>query len=161
MPEDKPQPNEVPKIEEEVKDTLKGVLGWVQKQKVRAADPTQKVSTAKPWGWVVGLVVAVLVFGALAFLAWKAWSKGREIAKLKHELDVNKEEARQKVVNAAIARDKERREKLESEARELEIKAVRLKGEIAAAETERVNTHKAIEAVTTWEDVDKIFDSRS
>lgn len=149
-------PEEEPKTVKEVEKTLDGILGWVQEKKAEAEDPKTTTTKSTPWGWVVGLVVAVLIFCALAFLAWRAWSKGREIAKLKHELDVKKEEERKAKINAELEKNKKQRKQLESKAVSITATVGKIKDEIKEAEDERRLAHKTIDEITSWEDVDKI-----
>lgn len=154
--EQPPIPKEEPKTVEEVTKTLDGILGWVQKKKAQAEDPQTNVTKKTPWGWVVGLVVAVLIFFALAFLAWRAWKKGREIAKLKHELDLKKEEERKVKINAQLEKNNKERRKLESRAVSLTASVDKIKADLHRAEEERRLAHKTIDEITSWEDVDKI-----
>ena len=157
MADDQPPiPEKEPKTVEEVTKTLDGILGWVQKKKAEAESPATNTTKASPWGWVVGLVVAVLIFFALAFLAWRAWSKGREIAKLKHELDLRKEEEEKAKVNAALEANNKKRRTLESKAASLTTTVARIKEDIKRAEDERTLAHSTIDEITSWEDVNKI-----
>ena len=71
---------------------IDGLLGWVQKQK----DKSEK--DGKPWSWILALIASLLVFLPLAFAAYGAWKKGREIAKLKHKIDVDEEAKRRERV---------------------------------------------------------------
>ena len=137
-----------------VKKTLDGILGWVEKRKSVAQQPISSTSTAKPWGWVLGIIAAVLIFLALAFAAWQAWKKGREIAKLKHELDKRREEERQARVNAELSKLSSEREKYEKEAEQIRERIQETKGGILKLEAERLTAHAKIDKVTKWEDVD-------
>lgn len=156
MPEDQLTPKEDSDPSENVRKTLDGILGWVQKKKVQATNPDSKVTKSSPWGWVVGLVAAVLIFFALAFLAWRAWKKGREIAKLKHQLDLKKEEEFKIKVNATIHANKKQRKQLESKAASLATTVKKIKNDLKKAEEERKLAHSTIDEITSWEDVDKI-----
>lgn len=147
---------EEPKTAEEIEKTLGGILGWVQKKKAEAEDPNTTATKSSPWGWVVGLVVAVLIFFALAFLAWRAWSKGREIAKLKHELDLRKEEEEKAKANAELEQNKKSRRVLESRATSVTAAVEKIKEDIKKAEGERKLAHETIDEITSWEDVNKI-----
>jgi Na+-transporting methylmalonyl-CoA/oxaloacetate decarboxylase gamma subunit len=151
VPEDKPKEKD-PK--DEIRETLEGILAAVQKKK-DAAKASGKAS--KPWGWVVGLVMAVLVFLALAFAAWSAWKKGREIAKLKHKIDVDEEKKKQARVDEQIATNEERRRVLAAEATILESEIADSKNKIKQLEKERIAANAKIDAVTSWEDVDHLL----
>lgn len=143
---------------ESVKKTLDGILGWIEQKKAVAQQPVSQTSTAKPWGWVLGLIAAVLVFLALAFAAWQAWKKGREIAKLKHELDKKKEEERQARVNAELSKLSSEREKYEKEAAAIKDRIEDTKKDLVKLEAERVAAHDKIDKVTKWEDVDRLME---
>jgi len=140
-----------------IKTTLDSVLKWIEEKKHAAKEPLAQTSTAKPWGWVLGLIAAVLVFVALAFAAWQAWKKGREIAKLKHERDKRLEEDRQAKVNAELAKlESERtRYKLESEDIKEDIKEI--DKTLEDMEKARLAIHEKIKNVTKWEDIDEII----
>lgn len=154
---DEPKKEEKPKevTAADLKDTLDGVLGWVQKEKAQAKDTGKGGS---PWGWVVGLILAAIIFFALAFVAWQAWKKGKEIAKLKHKIDVDEETKRQAEVDAKLTSLEEKRKRLEEDARTLTVEIEEAKTKVAKLETERREAHATIDAVTTWEDVDAILD---
>jgi hypothetical protein len=142
-----------PDPKEEIRKTLDGILAAVQKKK-DAAKVAGKSS--KPWGWVVGLILAVLVFIALAFAAWSAWKKGREIAKLKHKIDVDEEKKIQAETELKIALDEDLRKELEKEAIALKVTIDSDKKKIHRLEKERKAAHEKIDAVTSWEDVDAL-----
>lgn len=140
-----------------IKTALNSVLVWVEKRKTIAQQETTTATTAKPWSWVLGLVAAVLVFLALAFAAWQAWKKGREIAKLKHEIDKKKEEERKLKVNKELSG-------LESEivyydkiCGEIQKNIDIAKLKIVKLEDERKAVHEKIDKITKWEDIDLIL----
>ena len=138
-------PQEVPKLED-----FEGVLGWVQKEKEKSK------AEGKPWGWVMGLIAAVVVFIALAFAAYTAWKKGREIAKLKHKIDVDEEKKLQVEADAKISKLVLEKANLESEATQLWAKIIKTKAEITKVELERKKLNEKIDKITSWEDVDKL-----
>lgn len=131
-------------------EDLKGVLGWVQRKK------EDSKAKGKPWGWVMGLLAAVVVFIALAFAAYTAWKKGREIAKLKHKIDVDEEEKKQAEADAAIATVSTEVNSLKAKAVRLDIEINDAKAEIKTLEEARVLANKKIDSITSWEDVDNL-----
>jgi len=149
MPEEKEKKD--PK--EEVRKTLEGILAIVEKKKSEAKAAGD---TSKPWGWVVGLILAVLVFVALAFAAWQAWKKGREIAKLKHKIDTDEEKKKQAEINAEVAESEKKQKELEKEALTLKVKIDNNKNKIKWLEKERKEAHLKIDTVTSWEDLDNL-----
>ena len=144
-PEITPHPQEIPKL-----DDLKGVLGWVERKKEESKE------SGKPWGWVMGLLAAVVVFIALAFAAYTAWKKGREVAKLKHKIDVDEEKRKQAEANAEIAEFQGDRERLAHRASELHLEILATKSDIVKAELAREEAHSKIDRVSCWEDIDKL-----
>lgn len=139
---------------QEIKDKLDGILKWVQDQKDKAKETS---NSSSPWGWVLGLLASALVFLALAFVAWEAWKKGKEIAKLKHQVDVDEEQKRQAEINAKLTSLEDNRKKLEQEAATLADRVKDAKEDIATLEAERQLAHKKIDLVTSWEDVDALL----
>jgi cell division protein FtsL len=139
------QPQEVPKLED-----FKGVLGWVEKKKEKAK------AEGKPWGWVAGLIAAVLVFFALAYAAYTAWKKGREIAKLKHKIDVDEEKKKAAEADAKIEANLMEKTKLEAEAIKLESSIATDKADILNLEAERKKLNAKIDKVTSWEELDNL-----
>jgi len=141
-----PQPQELPKL-----DDIKGVLGWVEGKK----EESQK--EGKSWGWVMGLIMAVIVFIALAYAAYTAWKKGKEIAKLKHKIDVDEELKKQAEADAKIERNKVEVAGLQVEAARLENLIEESKKQIEKLEVERKAEHAKIDKITSWEDVDALL----
>jgi uncharacterized protein HemX len=159
MPDEQPKTD--PKKEEptdtDVKKTLDGVLGWVQKQKVKAEEKVTKNPKSKPWGWVLGLIMAVLVFVTLAIAAWQAWKKGKEVAKLKHKIDVNKEKEEQAKANALIAENEEERQTLEKEAEKIRGRIEDSEKKIEKLKEERDRKIIEINEVTDWDGLDNLI----
>jgi len=141
-----PQPQEIPKLED-----FEGVLGWVQKKK------EESKASGKSWSWLIGLLAAVVVFIALAYAAYTAWKKGREIAKLKHKIDVDEEEKIQAEIDAKKLHPLSNRiNELAEKAKKLEAKVEKGKEEIRKLEEERKKLNNKIDKITSWEDVDSL-----
>jgi hypothetical protein len=161
--------------QKQIEDALQGILGWVQQQKEGAkepvpvtaqpvADPTpaqpQGRTPASPWNWVVGLIVVAVVFVGLAFLAYYLWSKGKELAKLRHEKDVAEEAKHQAEVQSKLTVLEEKRTSLEVEARIQDSKIEQLRLSIQRAEAERQAAHAKLDTLTSWDDVDRLIKER-
>jgi cell division protein FtsL len=129
-------------------DDIKGLLGWIQKEKVKSKE------SGKPWSWVMALIAAAVVFISLAMAAYQAWKKGREIAKLKHKIDMDEEAKKQAAVSAAVAKEKDKVKHAEIKASILESKIDIAKEEIRRLEEERKALNKKIDTITSWEDLD-------
>lgn len=139
-----------PEIKPPDLEDFKGVLGWVQGKK------EESKAEGKPWGWVMGLVAAAVVFIALAIFAFKAWQRGREIAKLKHKIDVDEEAKKQAEIDMKININKKEHAKLVVEAATLGNLIEEGKKQIKEIEAERKRLNSKIDKVTSWEDVDKL-----
>lgn len=139
------QPQEVPKLED-----FKGVLGWVQKKK------DESKASGQSWGWLMAVLAAVVVFVALAYAAYTAWKKGREIAKLKHKIDVDEEKKIAAEAEARININDRARAKLKEEAAVLGNLIEEGKKQIKELEEERKALNDKIDKITSWEDVDNL-----
>ena len=138
---------------------LKGICRFVQVRKALASDPNSKnITKAKPWNWAIGIVISILIFFSLAIFAWKAWSSGRKIAKLKHQMDVSKELKKQKVADAMVAESEVECLKLEREITVAVARIDNMKGQIVKLETKRKEIHRLIESITTWEDAGALLE---
>lgn len=155
----KPTPQEAEKTER-VEKTLDGILGWVEKKKHEPKSRSAAQQPSKPWGWVVGIFASIMVFVALSFLAWRAWKKGREIAKLKHKMDVAQEEKRWLEIDKKLTQNAEMREELEKETADLQKRIDHSKNLIVELEKERKEAHSTIDKVSSWADVDRIISGK-
>lgn len=135
---------------DEVKKKLDGLLGIVQTKK----EESQKSGT--PWGWITAAIATILAFVGLAFAAYDAWKKGREIAKLKHEIDVQEEMKQQadiaKKLTAEV--DKQNAQQFLSDRLGKQIDSA--KTQIVILEQARKAAHDKIDQVTSWADIDKL-----
>lgn len=69
-----------------MEDLSKTIVGWLATLKA-------KKDTAHPaWKWIVGAVLAVVVFVVVSYLSRHAFVKWQELAKLKHQKDVLEQE---------------------------------------------------------------------
>jgi len=138
------QPQELPKL-----DDIEGVLGWVDKRQ------EESKASGKSWGWVMGLIMAVIVFFALAYAAYTAWKKGKEIAKLKHKIDVDKEKQKQAEVDAELQKNAVEKARLQVEADNLQKKIEKTQSEIEKIEAARKAEQAKIDKITSWEGMDE------
>ncbi len=139
-----------PEIKPPALEDFKGVLGWVEGKK------EESKKSGKPWGWVTGLIAAVVVFIALAFAAYTMWKKGQEIAKLKHKIDVDEEAKKQAKVDAKLQKNVLERENLKKEAANLQANINKNTADIAKAELDRKEEQAKINRISSWEDVDQL-----
>jgi len=136
---------------EEVKKKLDGLLGVVQTKK----EESQKSGT--PWGWVAAAIASILAFVGLAFAAYDAWKKGREIAKLKHEIDVQEEMKIQAEIRVKLATEEKLQKAQTLIVEQLAKQIAQTKAQILLVEQERQAVHAKIDKVTSWADIDKLM----
>jgi len=140
------------KKEEKVdQETLKGLLAWVQQKKEESQQQGQ------PWGWVMAVIAAVIVFVTLAFAAYEAWKKGREIAQLKHQLDKEAEARLQAEIDAKVTAEQEQQRAFQAQVVEHQKKIDTLTKEIVVLEDKRRAENQKIDKITSWEDLDEII----
>lgn len=128
-----------------------GVLGWVERKK------EESKKSGEPWGWLMALVAAVVVSISLAYAAYVAWKKGREIAELKHKIDVDEEKKIAAEADAKLATIEEESKKLEKEAKQLQEKIDSAKNDIRKLESDRLAVNTKIDKITSWEDVENLM----
>jgi hypothetical protein len=138
--------------DKKIEDTISGLLGWVQTKKADVQTQGQS------WNWVTGLVASVVVFFALAFAAYSAWKKGKEIAALKHEIDVKKEEEALLVIKTKLEHDADERKLLEAKSAQINHLISESKKAVSALEAERYKKQAVIDKITNWNDVSKVIE---
>lgn len=126
-------------------DDLTGILAWVQKQKEANKD--------KPWGWTEAIVVGVIVLVAMAASAFSAWLKGREIAKLQHQIDVEEELRLQQEAKLKREQIEARQELIQQEIDVREDNIRTALENIDKLEQERILAHQKIEKITNWNSI--------
>lgn len=141
---------EVKKVAEEEKSSS-ALLNWVRDKK------EQTQTSGKSYGWLIGLIISLVVFVGLAIVAFQAWKKGREIAKLKHQIDVAEENKKKAELETALAESEEKQKKLQETATKITDNINNMKKEIAGLEKERLKKNEDIKRITSWEDVDKLL----
>ena len=135
---------------EEVKKKLDGLLGIVQQKK------EESQSSGTPWGWITAAIAAILAFVGLAFAAYDAWKKGRELAKLKHEADAMEEARIQAEIAAKLSTEDQIQRSQSLAAEQFSKQVEQLKEQIRSIEQERKDLHSKIDKVTSWVDVDNL-----
>jgi len=134
----------------DLKAKFDGLLGWVQNKKEAA----QKSGT--PWGWVMAAVAAVIVFCTLAFAAYEAWKSGREIANLKHQIDMQEEAKKKAEMDIKLSQELEFQRQRQVFVAAMESQVRRDKETIAKIEKERQDINKKIDQITNWSDVNRL-----
>lgn len=132
-------------------EILDKLIEWVQEKHVdHAINDTGNTITKV----LLGLVAIV----AAAFLYYRAWKQGKELAKLQHEKDVLEEKSIQKVTKDKIDQSLEAISKLKqleiSNLNKISIVDLQLK----KLDEERTKTKNEIESLETWSDINRYLD---
>lgn len=134
---------------EELKNT---VSGWiVEQQKARTE---QKA----PYRWITGLVVSLVSLITLAVLAWQARRKGEELARLKHQRDLLKEQEQRARVAAQDAKTEERSKQHMELCESLKLENDRLDARITNIHLDEKTALEKIDAIKNWDEVDSYHD---
>lgn len=107
-----------------------------------------KDNSAAWWSSLIGLVIA-LIMGSLAL--YSAWKSGKEVAKLRHEHDVEMAKRERALVFAQIAVEQADRDRATAQATEHESNVWDLRAQIAANEAEHSVAISKIENLTSWQ----------
>ena len=94
---------------------------------------------------------------AIGFFYFRAWQKGKELAKLKHERDVAKQELERKKVDDVIT-EREKTQALKwVRVREAEDKLKAIDVALKVVEDRKAKTDAEIDDLRDWNDVDRFL----
>jgi len=141
---EKTQPPPIP--EDAEKKALDQLGSWVKSQ-------GKKTTGAKGWLW--GLLVGAIALATVAFFYYRAWQRGKELAKLKHARDVQQQEQQRENIDMQLAADEAQKKRLlgQAELREKAISAIN--DEIQAVQARKERDAKDIDAIRSWRDFDR------
>lgn len=134
--------------EEEEKGTLDKLVGVVQNYKQQDSKGSG--------GWIAAAIAGIVALISIALLAFNAWKKGKETARLLHEKAVEEEKERQATEDAIIAETREKQDEAAARAMEHLAEVTRLAEEAGQVEAERRRAHELIDQITSWEDIDEL-----
>lgn len=132
--------------EEEEKGTLDKLVGVVQNYKQQDSKGSG--------GWIAAAIAGIVALISIALLAFNAWKKGKETARLLHEKAVEEEKERQAEADLAIAASHQERVEATERADEALAEVRRLEEAAQQAAEERRKAHELIDRITSWQDVD-------
>ncbi len=116
-------------------------------------------SKAKKTGKIVAICTAALLSMLAIFGIWiKLRRQGKELAKLKHEKNVNDEKLRQAEVNAELAKNEADFQSHIQEAQAHLNTVTDLENKITTIQQEHQRQTELIQSLVTWEDIDKYLD---
>lgn len=124
------------------------LLGWVKGQSETQQD------RKGPWAWIAGLVVTLVSMAGLAFMAYREWKQGKEIAKLKHERDVAEEVKHRGEMAKQVTKNEVRAAVLRKKGRDAEEKIKELDEQLKGLEENATKNNQEIDALRNWRDVD-------
>ncbi len=125
------------------------VVVWVEKQGV--AQTQRNVL----WRWIAWIGIAAVALGGVIVLYYKMWSKSRELAKLKHERDIAAENQIKAGVDAKVADELKGFREARADAAQATEDIRKLEEKINGAEIERLKLEGDIDALRSWDDVDR------
>lgn len=112
-------------------------------------------------GWIGALTTGILVMVVTAILAYVAWKRGKELAKIKHEQAVQEESRHQAQVDAQIASHEDDRQAALEVAAEAEKRLEDLESRRRQVEEDHREARKRIDDITSWDDVDRLIERSS
>lgn len=111
-------------------------------------------------GGVIGtLVLVVLSLIAIAALMYSAWKDSKELAKLRHERDVEKEAAHRAAQRVVIAEHEDVRAELVADANEKLDVVEKLQEDIHDLAAEHAKNVAIIKKLKTWDDINEYLES--
>lgn len=126
-----------------------GLLGdWIKNQA-----PKQE-SRSAPMQWVAGTVVSLAALIVVAVLYWKAYKQGQEIAKLKHERDVQVANEEYQRTKSAVAQTDIEAALAKKRANEALSEAIEITKKIEELNHAKSQVEAEITAVSNWRDLD-------
>lgn len=128
---------------------LQKIVDWVDSQGKKQPERN------RVWRWVLGLGIGAIVLFFLTYMAWRAYKQGRELAKLKHERDVNVQRQIKAEKDALLEANTEKIDKHAETLVHLRNENKQIDAAIQAIEEEYLSTKERINALQTWDDIDK------
>jgi len=114
----------------------------------------RQTKAGKGTSWIWALFAAAVGFAVVAFLYYRAWAKGKELAKLKHARDVTEQDVLQKQAMDAVVANEEETQRLLAEAAKQE-RDIKVLDAVIAEETAKKDEYvKSIEKIRNWRDFD-------
>lgn len=131
---------------DKIKNTL---VGLVSEQSEKQEDRRGS------WGWITGLAVTVVAIIGAAFVAYRSWKQGKELAKLKHEKDVAEAEKHRGEVASMVTSSEVRAAVWRKKGSEAEERLKKIDENLKGLEKDATRTQQELEALKNWRDLDQ------
>jgi len=107
--------------------------------------------------WIFGLLGIILAVVAGAVVYWKLWKQGKELAKLRHQQDVNIEKEAQARVAAVVESNAEKKAELILHVDEARLAQVILQDKIDILNASAEQNRAVIAGLQSWEEIDSFI----
>lgn len=134
---------------QQAKDFIQKIVKWTE------GHGSQQATRSTPWRWVVGLLVGAAAALFVGFLYYRAWKKGRELAKLKHEKDVLETKQKMAIINEKMSTNQHEMDLALIDFKHAKLATVKLEEKMRAVEADHKKSMEAVDALKTWDDVDR------
>lgn len=132
-------------------EILNKIVGFMKDQ---TASKAEAPASSK---WVYWLVIGIAAVISIAIAYYLMWKKGREIAKLQHEKDVNDELKRQEEENKKITSSTSEISVANAKIQELTKKNSDIDSQLLEIENQKKIVERQLENAKNWQDLDKLF----
>ena len=106
--------------------------------------------------WIFGSLAALGTLLVIVVFAIRSAFRAKEMAKLAHERDVAKEEARQALVNACLETERKAQQKHLNRANTALNRRIQLDKKLRVLTDEHERNTAVIDSIRSWDDVDRI-----
>lgn len=104
--------------------------------------------------WIFGLLGVILAVVAGAVVYWKLWKQGKELARLRHQQDVIKEQEVQARVKVLLEANSLAKEKLTTKIHNARAEQVIIQNELALLEESTARQRAILSSLQSWEEID-------
>lgn len=121
----------------------------------------QEKQKAGGGGAITTLILVVLVLVAVAAMSYLAWKQSKELAELRHERDVAKEDAHQEAVRASVAALEEDKQQHLDAANAAMDRVDATRASIIDLAEQHARNVAIISKLKTWDDIDEYLASKN
>lgn len=111
-----------------------------------------KAPTGGGKSWVSTLIIIAVALAGIAIWAWVSWRQGKELARLRHQKEVDRIRLANKVIEDAIASDKIQIDNLDARYADAEKSLAAIEARIETVEAKHRADKAAIASIRSWRD---------